>query len=460
VSRERIPEGPGPDVAPPVVERSTAWPIVLGAAGPKHVLALQRTAGNRAVGNMIMRNGSPAAADPTAPGEAFELGGITISTYGNAAVALQVWCAHLELESKALTDEDVAAPESLADTRKRGLEHADLLTGGETEPLDRGNADDLRDWYADYVKAINAGRAAQASEAAVRAKTAAVDLQDLSDELEKLEPTLRDVQRARFRAGDEDGLLETADAIATVLDTSLAAKGAIEQTLDVADQLRAWGRTASTSKTVVDITGKTRVVLDVLEKINKAWAAFQLARAAIDVVSGGKTEMEGGRKAVAAMSTVISAGGTLLNASAGFTLYANLYIGPMTSAILSMIGQLEDMISKSTNRAWIELGKFEYVNWSLEPGGRAMFDFMLKAMHAGSAAQVPDPPAAVDEYLVDYEDEFSAGVGSKGGELPTEGWIFEETDKSRIKRWVFKNRAHLWGMLYGAAKVPSGRPAF
>ena len=125
------------------------------------------------------------------------------------------------------------------------------------------------------------------------------------------------------------------------------------------------------------------------------------------------------------------------------------------------LSKLEDMISKSTNRGWIELGKFDYVNWSLEPGGRKMFDFMLRLMQASSPSAVPEPSGEVDDYFVDNKDDFSAGVGKAGGELPTEGWwLWEDTDSAQMKRWAFKNRDHLWGMLYGAAKVPTGGPAF
>lgn len=404
----------------------------------------------------IQRKPGPAA-DPTAPAAPFPLGGVTIATYADAAVALRVWCSELDDERKALTQESVAVPVEIEATHKSGLDFVRVLEGGEAEPLDGGNGEELRVWHATYVKAVNAGRAAQAAEAAARARAAASELQALSDQLAALEPTLRDVQRAGFRKGDEDGLLQTADAIATILDTALVAKSAIEQTLDLAAELRFLGSSGASSKTVIQLASKTRTVLDALEKINKAWAAFQLARAAIDLVSGSKTDMEGGRKGVAAMATVMSAGGTLLNASAGFTLYSNLYIGPMTNACLAMLAKLEDLISKSTNRAWIELGKFEYVNWSLEPGGRPMFDFMLKVMRATSVAQVPEPVGAVDDYLVDQQDDFNAGVGSKGGELPTEGWwLWEDTDSPKIQSWVFKNRDHLWGMLYGAAKVPTG----
>lgn len=459
-----------PVPAPEQPSAETVGPALAAVpSSPQLLLALQRAAGNRAVGQRIASSGRPPAAilrgpprgDPTAPAKPFTLGGLMIATYADAAVALRAWCADLEEESKALKDGEVAVPAALGATRKRGLEYVDLLEGGESEPLDVGNADDLKAWHADYVEAMNAGRAAQAAEAAARAKAAAAELKDLSDKLDELVPTLREVQRARFRGGDEEGLLQTADSIATVLDTALVAKGAIENALDLAADLRALAGTGTTSKTVISIASKTRITLEVLEKINKAWAAFQLARAAVDLVSGSKTEMEGARKGVGAMATAVSAGGTLLNASVGFTLYSNLYIGPMTSACLSMLAKLEDMVSKSTNRAWIELGKFEYVNWSLEPGGRAMFDFVLKVMHASGPDAVPEPPSAVDEYFVDNEDEFSAGVGTKGGDLPTEGWwLWKETDKSKIKRWAFRNRDHLWGMLYGSAKVPSGRPEF
>ncbi len=397
--------------------------------------------------------------DPTAPTAPFELGGLTIATYADAAAALRLWCSDLSDESAMLTQGKVAVPAELSAARKNGLAHAELLVGGEGEALDGGNVDDIRAWHGHDVKAMSASQRAQSFEAAVRARTAADELRETTEKLEELLPALHEVQRARFRGGDEDGLLATADAIATVLDTGLVAKTAIEQTLEVAAELRQLGGMPSPSKSAM--AEKVTRTLEVLEKINKAWAAFQLARVAVDLVSGSKTDMGGAHKGVAGMATIMSAGGTLLNASVGFTLYSNLYIGPMTAACLNMLTKLEDLVSKSTNRAWIELGKFDNVNWSLEPGGRKMFDFMLVLMLAGSPSAVPQPTGAVDDYFVDNKDDFSAGVGKAGGELPTEGWwLWEDTDPDQITRWAFKNRDHLWGMLYGAAKVPTGQPAF
>ena len=47
------------------------------------------------------------------------------------------------------------------------------------------------------------------------------ELRETAAKLELLVPTLRTVQRARFEGGDEEGLLEAADVIVTVVDTAL-----------------------------------------------------------------------------------------------------------------------------------------------------------------------------------------------------------------------------------------------
>lgn len=397
---------------------------------------------------------------PTAPTARFELDSLRIATYSDGASALRLWCAEIAAERDALTQGNVAVPAELVAAYERGLAHAELLAGGGEEPLDRGNADDMRAWHSQYVQAINSSRRAQSFAAASRAKAAADGLRETAAKLELLVPVLRDVQRARFRGGDEEGLLETADAIATVIDTGLVTKNAIEQTLEFAAELRQFARVPSASKAA--IADKVTKALQVLEKINNAWAVFQLVRVGGDLLSDSKTDMEGAHKGVAGMATLMSAGGTLLKASTGFTLYSNLYIGPMTSACLKMLSKLEDMVSKSSNRTWIELGKFDLVNWSLEPGHRKMFDFMLELMLASSPSAVPTPRGDVDHYFVDNRDDFTAGVGKAGGQLPTEGWwLWKDTNPEAFKRWAFKNRDHLWGMLYGAAKVPpAGGPAF
>ena len=434
--------------APSVAPR--AMPVLRAA---DQILALQRTAGNQAVGRILARE--PEA--PAAATEPIELGGMTIATNAEGAVALKYWCLELEGESKALAEGGIPAPVSVETTRAAGLQHAQNLASS-AEPLD---AEPLRTWYADFVKATNAARSAQAAEAAERSRIAADKLKAADANLATLEPKLRDMQRAGFRDGNEGGLQETADAIVNVLDTGLAAKEAIDRLTIFAEELQLIvGQGTKGGQYPLDLSGNVRHTVDVLERINKVYAKFQLVSAGIDLLTEGKTGSQKGHKGVAAMSTLVGAGGTLLNASAGFSLYGNLYIGPMVEGCLTLLGKLEDRLSKTSNRDYIQAGRPEMVNWSLEPGGRPMFDFMMVLMQAGSAADVPEPPKAVDAYFVDNEDDFSAGVGQRGGELPTEGALFwEETDKGKIKSWCFRNRKHLWGMLYGAAEIPNG-PAF
>ena len=104
-----------------------------------------------------MATGRPTVqrSEPRAPTTPFELGGLTIATYAEAASALRLWCAELAEESAALTQGKVALPPELSAVRERGLAHARLLEGGEAEPLDRGNSDDIRAWHGDYFKAVN-----------------------------------------------------------------------------------------------------------------------------------------------------------------------------------------------------------------------------------------------------------------------------------------------------------------
>lgn len=430
----------------------------------RSVLALQQTAGNVAVARMlsqaparVLQRGDPTAGDPPSASQALRLGGRLIETYEDAAFEIEGWCLDLEDEVDALTDHEIEVPEILQITHREGLDLADVLDGGGLEPLDDENAVELQAWYASYVKAVNAGRSAQAIESAARANAAAARLEKLNAKLKQLEIALRDEQRKRLRDGDEDGLLATADAIATIVDTALITKKAVDPTLDVANRLQLFAGTGGTASSPINLSGKIGSVYDALNKLNGLVAKLQLVTTAIGLVTGDKTDAEGGREAIDAMVTVVSAGGTLLDASVGFTIFSNVYLGPMTAACLSGLAKLENLVSENRNREWIEAGRPEYVVWSVEIGGRPMFDFMLALMRARSARDVPAPLQAVDECLVSLEDEFNAGVGSAGGAMPTEGsWFWKDTDKGEINQWAFQNRKDLWGMLYGSAAVPTG----
>ncbi len=396
---------------------------------------------------------TPAAVDETAPTTPFELGEFqNIGTYESAAMVVRYWAAVLQSDADQNTKDGLAVPTDVAEIVKAAHENDRVWAGGGTEPLDKGNEKVLRDWFDKYARAINSVRSEQAAEAARRVRTTVDEMRKVQAAMEAAEPALRERQRSAFRAGSESELLKTADAIATIVDTALTTKTTIEEAMAFSDSLRFLGGTGPGK--IIDLSGKVSGVLEIAEKVNKWYAAFQLARTALDLMSPDKTSSAGGMKGVSAMATIMSAGGTLLGASAGFTLYSNLYIGPMVSACLDQLKRIEDTLSRTTNRAWIQMGEFEYVNWSIEPGGREMFDYMLQVMRASSGADLPIPRGKANDYLVDNEDDFEAGIGDKDGMPMTGHWFWRDTDDDSIRQWLFRHRKDMWAMLYGDCPVP------
>lgn len=405
-------------------------------------------------GPMIQRQPkSSTVADDTAPTTPFELGEFqNIGTYESAAMVIRYWAAVLKTDADQNIKDGLAAPTDVAEIVKAAGEYEQVWVGGGTEPLDKGNEKVLRGWFDKYARAINSVRSEQAAEAARRIRASVDEMRKVQAAMEAAEPALRERQRSAFRAGSESELLKTADAIATIVDTALTTKSTIEEAMAFADSLRFLGGTGPGK--IIDLSGKVSGVLEIAEKANKWYAAFQLARTALDLMSPDKTSSAGAMKGISAMSTVMSAGGTLLGASAGFTLYSNLYIGPMVSACLDQLKKIEDTLSRTTNRAWIQMGKFDYVNWLIEPGGKEMFDYMLRVMRASASAEIPIPRGDVNDYLVDNEDDFDAGIGGKDG-MPMTGHLWwRDTDDDTIRQWLFRHRKDMWAMLYGDCPVP------
>ena len=176
-------DGPGQssDRAGGGAERRSAGDA--GPAGADQILALQRTAGNQAVGRMLAREPEP---QPATAAEPVELGRHDDRRRTPRARARSSTGAlELEAESKALDAGGIPAPVSVETTRAAGLKHAQTLATA-AEPLD---AELLRTWYADFVKAMNAARSAQAAEAAERARRSADEVEAANDSWRRSSPS-------------------------------------------------------------------------------------------------------------------------------------------------------------------------------------------------------------------------------------------------------------------------------
>jgi Domain of unknown function (DUF4157) len=355
-----------------------------------------------------------------------------------------------------LEREGLGVPESMDSAIETAQTNIDLNQNGGEDPVSIGQISDAKSFTTTYRRAIETGRKLIAN----RVKADLEETQRVANEsLASLEgtimPNLQDELNTAFMAEDESKIGDIADLIGTVLDTALELKDLTATTHEVVTEVIGL---ASYNRSHLDmVTTKIPAVVQIAEKVNKAYAAFQLVRDGLAFVRGGhRTESARGRAGVNLMVTVFDAGGTLLGASTACSVYANFYLGPMTKAALDMLTKIEDMIRKKDREA-IEMGELDLVHWGVQPGGRPMFDFMLRVMHAESSEDMPTISNSIEEYLMGSRSGFNAGVGAadnESREMPTNGWIFKDLDKAKAKRWIFNNRQHIWAMLYGSAKVP------
>ena len=418
------------------------------------MLHMQRTLGNAAVqrklasaaANRIQRD--PPAGDP------FILDSMTVNTKGDLIQFYTVHQALMLTESNDLTKDGLSFPTTMMLGPIAAERNKAALAGKDSEPVGADDHAKAETWFTSFESAMQDAEKTKASAASAKLLDAATKFQATAVKITNdVIPDLKDLERKTFAKGSSNQVLDVADAISTALDTSLVLKDGVinlrsTSTGLLADELKWLGKGAAPTLTWVP------KVLEIATKIDKAYAAFQLVRAALTVAGGAATSAEEGRNAISAMSTVISAGGTLLNASAGMTVYANLYIGPMVDKCLELMAKIEDML-KNQNLELMKNGLWDAVAWDVEQGGKPMFDFMKQVMHAGSGDQIPSPiPDAVTKLMMNKEQALDAGV-KKGNPMPTTGsWFWKKPDPDKINSWVFRSRNEIWAMLYGSAPVP------
>lgn len=438
-----------------------------GLSHPQRALLdIQRNAGNQAARRFLARGGaavqrdnppggSTAAPAPAAPAaQSFILNEMLITTNGDLK---NFYLTHQKLildAGKLLQKDSLEMSPAMLLLPISAQRNADALSGKEADPVDSAAQSQAQAFFDQFQQALTDGEKTKARASAAKLTEAIAQMNAAQKKIESdVLPDLRDAQRKTFRSSDDNKALQVADAIANALDTSLTLKQGIldmrQVNMDIlTNELKWLGKgTPPTLKWLPKL-------LNIAEKVDKAYAAFQLARAAVSLISGAATSAEEGRNAVSAMSTIISAGGTLLGASNFMTLYANLYLGPMVDKCLDMLKNLENMIADN-NLKMMKMGQWDLVVWDVEPGGKATFEFMKQVMHAGGPEGIPTPlPDAVSKLFINKEAMLNAGA-QKGNPMPTSGmWFWEKPDPDKIAGWVFSSRRSIWSMLYGDAPVP------
>ncbi|MEE6274606.1 hypothetical protein [Georgenia wangjunii] len=165
------------------------------------------------------------------------------------------------------------------------------------------------------------------------------------------------------------------------------------------------------------------------------------------------------RNAWAVASTGASFAGVPLDLVTG-------HIGPALEQIDAMLGRLSHQL-REQNDDWVRFDG-RPARPGVEPGGRAMWNYMVLVMHAGSSAEVPPPSGDVYDYFDTFRERFDRTTGERArgndqarpADMPTESsWIvFDQADRSRLPGWIFRNRETIWVSLYGSRPHENARP--
>jgi hypothetical protein len=394
------------------------------------------------------------------PGQSITVDGENIRTYRDAIAWYTSRRDVLQAQRQAFVTERYAPPPGLDDLIVAANARIGAMGKLGTQPLGDSHVEGLLGWLDTYVKVMSDVDLKMETIAAERFRATRAEVERIVEQAARLQPQLRDLQRSAFRKSSTSTLKKTAETLALALDSTLVAKEWVRNAGTTLEDIRVLGTTLRTQKAlhgsprpwheVMRETTNARVskLLSVADRLNKAVAVWQLLDAGLAVLSGGKTSSDRASAGVALTATTASAMGTLLGASGFFSLYNNLYIGPMVKRILGQIEDLKDRISVGVNQPLIQLGRLDDVDWRLEPGGRVMYEFMRRVMQTRAAAEIGAIPASVGAFFSKYQRDFDAGTPKRHGvEL-------DYADFRDKRDWVFGFRDDIWGMLYGSMPVP------
>jgi len=257
------------------------------------------------------------------------------------------------------------------------------------------------------------------------------------------ERLLEEMHRA-FRANNEDLIADISGAYGRV-------STYINQAAQFYDQLRRWdGRVEMGISVYTNFLGNAMSVVNYLAGLG-------------DEVPGlaSPTEQALGHltRAYNTASTLTS----LLGLSVPMYGVLTAHIGPALTAISQCWSHVEDQM-RHENDIWYELYGEEVVNWSVEPGGRAVHDYLAQVFQASGPGGVPPIPDGVGQFFLDNRAILNAAMRAMGEqEMPTERvlWIlWHRIQRERFKAWIFANREMVWRLIYGTRRrLPTEEPA-
>jgi hypothetical protein len=159
--------------------------------------------------------------------------------------------------------------------------------------------------------------------------------------------------------------------------------------------------------------------------------------------------------AATSFANVVSFGGAINSIWLNPGHITTSYIGPLLNEVLAQFGNLQAGLRTVNDASVNELGYPTYLN--PEIGGADMWNYMVDAINATSAAQIPPPTGSVYKYFDSNRQRFDIFVkadinNTNPRPMPHDGDImtFVDVDPEAFPAWLFRERERVWVLLYGS----------
>jgi hypothetical protein len=406
---------------------------------------LQRTAGNAAVGQLLLTAQRQVAA-PAAAAPGLAIGPFKATSYDGLLALGRFAKDQLSKDAAELPAGEPARDAAEALVKQMQAWEPFLQSKG-NGALDQAAVNQAKVWQEAFIRARRDIESYKKYKAREHLKQVAADAEEARKKVEAIAESFADYQRAAFLKKDHKALEKITGVTGKALEVTAVLLGIHEDCM----------------KMVGWLSEETTHVDEFLEKFgplaegaHKVLAAYEALEGALNILHGGEgsTEIDkeiskatSGLKAAEAVASLTAIGAT----GAAYVVYFGVIIS-VGEKCLEVVGVIIREHNHELNKLDIYLGNYDSVDWSVEPGGRETFKFMAKVMRARSSLDLPDAiPPRVDELLVESRKEFQEGTGE---EVPTKGWIWKRTNEEKAKYWLFKNRTNVWRLLYGSISPP------
>jgi hypothetical protein len=262
-------------------------------------------------------------------------------------------------------------------------------------------------------------------------------LRDAADrQLAEVRVLLADRRHALYMAGAKGKLKQLHEATGDITRAIDDVKHAASIITDRVDLINNVAKSLEGGKAIINLPSLPKGVTDAAKLVKTAHDKIGKALELLDLLGASKTSFDEGLKYLKGVEMAVE---ELSGKDPVLSIYVSSYLGPALKTCIAQLGALAGMY-KSQNRGAISAGMPNAVNWAVEPGGEAMYAWIVGIFKQGADAPITDP---VFSYLDDQDDDISAAVNDR---MPG--------SRGPINAWAARNRYAIWEALYGSARPP------